>query len=747
MATDQTSERAAQAGLRIAVPRWLRGDRFAVAVFLEIRASISSARRWELAGYGGLLLTAAIMRLWDLGSRAIHHDESLHAFYSWDLSKLNGFNHLPMLHGPFQFEANALVFWVFGDSDYTARLLYAVMGTVLVVLPFFLRARIGRLGALLVSAMLAFSPAMFYFSRFARNDILMAVWTLGLIIAMWRYVDEGKNRYLYIGSGLLALAFGTKENAFILVAILGMFLFLVTIPELWALLRQGIGVTEPSERVAPGRLVRGLPALIGRGVDLTRVSRPGAFLVLLITLTLPHWSAAVSVLQDTPVLSWANLVLAASEGSTYVGAPSGGGLLIAAVVVVVLLGLSARWGTLWNWSIWWRSALIFYVVWVLIYTTFLTNPDGIGSGVWQAMGYWIVQQGEARGGQPWYYYFVITSIYEYLPLFFGVIAAVYFSRKNDTFRLFLVFWAVSTFLLYTLASEKMPWLMVSVALPLIVLTGTFLADLLKSIQWWRLIWGGGWLLVPAVPLFLVVLWRLTFFGTGDGDSPHLAIAIALAAALLAMVWLGVLVARRTGPGNFFAFAALPVAILLLVLTIRTASTAAYQNGDIPVEMIVYTQTTPQIPELVGKIGDLGETTGQQASIPVGIDSTSGFSWPWAWYFRDYPRALFPSYGGTQSAEVFDSPVLLIHSQNNQSSEQFLEDTYTPGEQIKHRWWFPEETYRGMTIGKFLGAFVDRDAWRTAMDYFLYRGGVRDRIGSEDAYIYFSLDLPELPSAE
>jgi hypothetical protein len=190
-----------------------------------------------------------------------------------------------------------------------------------------------------------------------------------------------------------------------------------------------------------------------------------------------------------------------------------------------------------------------------------------------------------------------------------------------------------------------------------------------------------------------------------------------------------------------------VAILLLVLTIRTASTAAYQNGDIPVEMIVYTQTTPQIPELVGKIGDLGETTGQQASIPVGIDSTSGFSWPWAWYFRDYPRALFPSYGGTQSAEVFDSPVLLIHSQNNQSSEQFLEDTYTPGEQIKHRWWFPEETYRGMTIGKFLGAFVDRDAWRTAMDYFLYRGGVRDRIGSEDAYIYFSLDLPELPSAE
>ena len=39
--------------------------------------------------------------------------------------------------------------------------------------------------------LLAFSPAMLYYSRFARNDILMAVWALGIVIAMWRYLDEG----------------------------------------------------------------------------------------------------------------------------------------------------------------------------------------------------------------------------------------------------------------------------------------------------------------------------------------------------------------------------------------------------------------------------------------------------------------------------------------------------------------------------------------------------------------------------
>ena len=46
-------------------------------------------RWWEIASYAALLLVAAASRLWDLGSRAIHHDESLHAYYSWILS--NGF--------------------------------------------------------------------------------------------------------------------------------------------------------------------------------------------------------------------------------------------------------------------------------------------------------------------------------------------------------------------------------------------------------------------------------------------------------------------------------------------------------------------------------------------------------------------------------------------------------------------------------------------------------------------------------
>ena len=181
-------------------------------------------RWWELAAYAALLLAAAVSRLWDLGSRAVHHDESLHAYYSWILSNGSGYTHDPMMHGPFQFEATAAVFLVLGDSDYTSRLVYAVAGIALVAMPFLLRRRMGRLGALFASAMLAASPAMLYFSRFSRNDILMAVWTLGLVACAWRYIDEGKNRYLYAAAALLALAFATKETAFIISAVFGTFL-------------------------------------------------------------------------------------------------------------------------------------------------------------------------------------------------------------------------------------------------------------------------------------------------------------------------------------------------------------------------------------------------------------------------------------------------------------------------------------------------------------------------------------------
>ena len=139
-----------------------------------------------------------------------------------------------------------------------------------------------------------------------------------------------------------------------------------------------------------------------------------------------------------------------------VGSPTGGAILIASLIMVTLMGVSVAVGFLWDQKVWLIAAGIFYAIWVLSYSTFFTNLGGIESGMWRGLGYWIAQQDVARGNQPWYYYFVITPLYEFLPLALAIVAAVYYwiRRQADAFTLFLLYWCGMTLLLFTDSERK-----------------------------------------------------------------------------------------------------------------------------------------------------------------------------------------------------------------------------------------------------------------------------------------------------
>ena len=694
----------------------------------------------ELASYAALIGAAAGMRVWDLGSRALHHDESLHAYFSWQLSEGRSFVHDPMMHGPLQFEANAGLFYLFGATDFTARILYVAAGVALVAVPYLLRDRIGRIGALAAAAMLAFSPAMLYFSRFARNDILMALWSLGLVAMIWRYLDSGKNRYLYGSAALLALAFSSKESAYLVTAMMVAFLGWVVARRAWRRIRA---------RAGPGRLYGApTPAAAGRVLAagwrevlrpgaLSAASRPASVLVLLTTVTLPLWAAFFGMLQGD-----GSVLVLVSEVGPRIGAPTGGGVAVAALLVIALGAVAAYVGWRWRWGVWWRSAAIFYAVFLCLHVTFFTNCQpwtgvseclgGVGSGLWQGLGYWIVQQGEARGDQPAYYYLLLTPLYEFLPLALTALAAVYYWRRPDPMGRFLVYWALATLVIYTLASEKMPWLLVNIALPMIVLAGKFLGDLIGRLGPRRLLEPGHLAVAAWVVALGAALWWLALFGLGDSpDPPWLLALLAIAAA--ALLWAGRGLLRRVGSGAFYAMAVVGVVAVLAVLTVRTGARAAYQNGDVPREMIVYTQTSPDIPEVARVIS----TAGAGGALPsVTVDSTSGFQWPWAWYLRDIASAGYPAYGPEGPESAPQAEVLLVHASNAEGASPVLRERFGEGVRVKHRWWFPEQSYRGLTLGRFVTSFADRDSWRRAMDYFLHRK-LSFALGSEDAYVYFS----------
>ena len=89
-----------------------------------------------------------------------------------------GYVHDPLMHGPEQFHVNALIFFLFGDNDVTARLQYVLLGTFMIGLPYFVRHELGRLAAIIAAIILTISPGFLYFSRFAREDMPFAFFTM-----------------------------------------------------------------------------------------------------------------------------------------------------------------------------------------------------------------------------------------------------------------------------------------------------------------------------------------------------------------------------------------------------------------------------------------------------------------------------------------------------------------------------------------------------------------------------------------
>lgn len=647
---------------------------------LKIASLNNDNKILEKIYYLFIISTALFLRLFELSNRSMHHDESMHAYYSWLLHEGFGLIHNPMLHGPLQMEITSLIFTILGDSDFTARIIYALFGTVLVGMPFLFRKKLGTWGAMFTSLFLCFSPSMLYFSRFARNDIIMAAFTFGLVIAIWNFFEIRKERYLLIISFLLALSFGTKESAFLVTAILIFYCLLRILHQLILKTSSTIGpITGWSIIQLFNTFISTSRSEFKKGIKYTTISPYSSIMILLTTLTLPQWTAFSGIIQNTFVLKWSNLILVSKQGT--IGMPQGSGNLLAIILTLTMLTISIFIGCKWNWKIWLKCAFIFYLTWLMIYTTGLTNfTDGVQSGIWQTLGYWIIQQGEGRGGQPEYYYLIITALYEYLPLLITIIATGYHIKNPTRFSSFMIYWCLSTFLIYTIASEKMPWLLVNIALPMIVFSGHFIGLIFEKLLKYKF--------KNKILLFVAIS-----------------------------------------------------TILLLSLSIRTAIIATFNNSDIPREMLVYTQTSPDLKKSMSIISQIDSQN--SIETPIYIDSTSGFSWPWAWYLRDRSNVMYEIYPN----KIDDVPqkILVMHSSNYKISETSDSGNLITYQKIPHRWWFPEQTYRNLSLSNLIIQNMHIENIISTVQYWFNRTNIADKIGSEDFYIIYpdgfnSIDL-------
>ncbi len=175
-------------------------------------------RRW--LAWGALVALSLSLHLWALDARSFHHDESIHARLSYDLLHEGVYRYDPTYHGPLLYYLTAATFAVAGDSNFTARLPIALAGVLMLWVAWTLRRPFGDRAAWWTGLLFTISPIMLFYGRFLRMDMLEMVTASAALAAWYRVLRGSRTAWLWLGLWT-ALAFATKENAYVTAALVG----------------------------------------------------------------------------------------------------------------------------------------------------------------------------------------------------------------------------------------------------------------------------------------------------------------------------------------------------------------------------------------------------------------------------------------------------------------------------------------------------------------------------------------------
>ena len=767
--------------------------------FLDRMMNLGLSVRVEVLLAILLVVATIITRFYDLESRVMSHDESLHTYYSWRFLEYQDYDHLPMMHGPLQFHLVAFSYFLFGDTDASSRFPSAFLGIVSIALLFVFRKWIGRWGTIFAMAMMVVSPYLLYYQRYVRNEALVVFEAILMFWAIFSYFDKREAKWLYLLSFSLTLHFATKETSFIyalqLMLFLGIFFAWDILKRHWrsreskilfiiGLAATVIGIAlsgysllaDPSANIQdptiPGQPLDPTAAdFIDQTAGYSRVLTLGAVLSVggvLLMLALLIWSFGkrlrtefpsldlliITVTMTIPLLAgipakmlgWEPLASNTSVFKT----PTG-------LIVIILFLVSIAVGVLWDWRRWVIAAAIFWGPFIILFTSLFTNGHGISSGLVSSLEYWIVQHGEERGGQPWYYYMLVQlPIYEFLPVIGSLVAAGFgfkslwrrflnpgefqldagqiaiesgISQGSDSNNrqfpviLFLGYWGISSLFAYSFAGERMPWLAVHITLPFIILAAWAFGKWFESREWHILTSYKGWLVLGIV--FITYVGFVKAFGIYTGPEPpfqgneleRLQSTTAFLAALA--IGIGGLVGLYFTLQKFEFRIIVQIGILvvvasLFVLTTRTAFRAAYRDYDQATEYLVYAHSASGVKTVLSQVEEFSRRTSGDLSVQVAYDDD--VSWPFTWYLRNYHNTVF--YGGNPSRDLNNYPLVIAGDSNWQKVEPLLGRRYFEYEYI--RMWWPMQDYFGLTWDRIKQGIFDREMRSALWDIWLNR---------------------------
>ena len=737
---------------------------------------------WEILFFGLILIAATLTRFLFLGNRVMSHDESLHTYYSWRYAEGFGYQHNPMMHGPFQFHILALIYSLFGATDFTSRIPAALFSLATIWMVWYWRRYIGNWGAILAGVMLVVSPYMLFYGRYARNEAFVGLFAIIMLYAVLRYFETGLTRYLYLLVLTIVFHFITKETSYIYAGELLIFLagylvvhvtenrwenttayrgFIVSLAAGLLLLGAAASlmlVSRGGTNANPSTLAPAIPTipnpvsppipsytlplilvamgvvalgfsiyflLSGFGLSRVRDERSFDMLILVGTLILPTLSAPLTKLAGGNPLDY-----------------SPAGLAHSAVFLIPLFIVSLVIGLWWNMKVWAVSALIFWSLFTFFYTSIFTYGTGFFSGLIGSLGYWLEQQPVQRGSQPLYYYLLVQiPVYEFLPAC-GSILALYFGFRHKsahpartleadsvednyltTFSL-LAFWAISSLVMFTFAGERMPWLTYHIALPMILLGGWGIGQLIERVDWLGLrqrhvavsvILMVIFLLSVLLSLYILLGATPPFQGKDLSQLQSTSVfLLAAAGAIASAVGLWFLLRDWLSP-NPLRLGILAFLGILLILTMRASFRASFWTYDQGTEYLVYAHGAAGVKEVIQQIEAISyQTTGSKKNIVVAYDDAS--AWPLTWYLKDFPNQRY--YGAQPGSDLSSVPVIIVGDKNYNAIEPIVRKDFYRQDFIRMVW--PNMDYFNLDLPRIKNALLDKNIRGGILDIWLFR---------------------------
>lgn len=446
---------------------------------------------------------AIFLRFFQLELKPFHHDEGVNGFFLTRLFRDGFYQYDPAnYHGPDLYYIALTFSKIFGLNTISVRASVAIFGVLTVVLAFFLKRYIGKIGSLAAALFLALWPGMVYISRYFIHEILFVFFSLSFVVAMAYFIEKRKAGIFSVVWMVLLLMICFLPAALSLANFIGG----ENMTVVW-ILRIAIFAIE-------GVLIFFLMRMLldwNNGTPIYFLLASASLVLLFATKETAFITIGTMIIASVCVWIWRQIY---EKSIGEIGEDEFSKKPLTWKNFRTALGSSNELLLTTG-----AFAAVFIYVGVLFFSSFFTYPEGVWKA-FEAYAIW-AKTGSSDHTQSGFYAYAkwLLKIESPLIILSIVGTLIAFIKPRHRFALFTALWGFGLFLAYSIIPYKTPWLMLSFMLPMCISGGYAINELANSkMLAQKLI--AGILAVASVAILAFQTYELNFVKYDDDSMPY-----------------------------------------------------------------------------------------------------------------------------------------------------------------------------------------------------------------------------------